>query len=78
MQAYLGFPASADEPPRQLKAFQSVELRAGSARTVALTLPPSAFESYLAGRWQAVSGTYVLSIGQSERDLPIQMDLTAP
>ncbi|HUZ21803.1 MAG TPA: glycoside hydrolase family 3 C-terminal domain-containing protein [Acidimicrobiales bacterium] len=78
VQAYLSFPASADEPPRQLKTFQSVGLRAGSARTIALTLPSSAFESYLAGRWRTVPGTYTLSIGQSERDLPIQMDLTVP
>merc|ERR1719473_1511603 len=37
-QLYLGFPASAQEPPKQLKGFQKVTLKAGASETVTFEL----------------------------------------
>ena len=37
-QLYLGFPASAGEPPKQLKGFEKVQLKAGETRTVTFPL----------------------------------------
>ena len=78
VEAYLGYPATAGEPPRQLKAFASVEVGAGSTRHVQLHLPRSAFEGYVEGRWRTFSGTYTLSVGSSARDLPLRINLTSP
>jgi beta-glucosidase len=77
-QAYLQFPAAAGEPPLQLKAFAPVTLAPGQSRTVALTLPTSAFEAYLTGGWQTLSGNYTLFVGSSSADLPLRTTLAAP
>jgi len=37
-QLYLGFPASAQEPPKQLKGFQKIQLKAGASATVTFPL----------------------------------------
>lgn len=78
VQAYLGFPASAGEPPRQLRAFDAVTLAPGEARTVRLDLPRSAFLAYLGGRFRTVGGEYRVEIGQSSSDLPITLATEAP
>ncbi len=73
VQAYLGFPVAAGEPPRQLKAFAKVFLPAGAARTVRLDLPATSFEyfSVRAGAWTRAAGRYRLFVGTSSRDLPL-------
>jgi beta-glucosidase len=38
VQLYLGFPASAGEPPRQLKGFEKVVLAAGATQKVTIPL----------------------------------------
>src|SRR5579875_1014400 len=77
VQAYLQFPASAGEPPRQLKAFARVWLRPGERRTVQLALPRSSFEDFdpTAGRWVVPPGTFTLLVGTSSRDLPLQASI---
>jgi hypothetical protein len=37
-QLYLGFPASAQEPPKQLKGFKKIQLKAGASATVTFPL----------------------------------------
>lgn len=78
VQAYLGFPASAGEPPLQLRAFQAVTLGARSSATVHLELARSAFEAYLGGRWRTVPGSYTISVGDSSADLPLTASVGAP
>lgn len=75
-QLYLGFPASAGEPPRQLRGFAKVQLAPGQSRQVGFTLPADAFRvwSDAADGWRTPSGDYTLSVGDSSADLP----LTAP
>lgn len=78
LQAYLGFPASAGEPPRQLAAFTRVSLRAGQGATARFELPASAFSCFLHGHWTTVPGDYTLFVGDSSRHLPLRAELTAP
>ncbi len=72
-QAYLQFPATAGEPPRQLKAYAKVFLRPGRAAIVRLSLPSASFEYFSASRntWTTESGRYRLFVGTSSRDLPL-------
>jgi beta-glucosidase len=78
VQAYLGLPRQAGEPPLQLRAFQAVRLGPAQTRTVQLTLPASSFECFRHGRLGAVSGRYEVRIGQSSADLPIRLTTDAP
>jgi beta-glucosidase len=73
VQLYVGFPASADEPPNQLKAFDKVAVKAGRSRYVRLTLDRSSFSTWSesAAGWQVPRGTYQLRVGFSSRDLPL-------
>jgi beta-glucosidase len=77
-QAYLTYPTAAGEPPAQLVAFAPVTLGAGASRTVTLSVPASAFQSYLDGSWSTLPGTYTLSVGQSSADLPLSTPVPAP
>ncbi len=77
-QAYLTFPAAADEPPGQLEAFAPVTLLPGRSRWVTLEVPASAFRVYLGGGWTTVPGTYVFSVGPSSADLPLTTSVTTP
>jgi beta-glucosidase len=78
VQAYLRYPASAGEPPDQLRAFDSVPLEPLQSRLVHLTLPASAFQAYLHGKFRSVPGGYSIDVGQSSADLPIHLTTTAP
>jgi beta-glucosidase len=69
-EVYLGFPAAADEPPKQLKGFAKVMLQPGEQRDVEIKLPPEIFRYWDAGKaaW-ASGGSYEIMIGSSSRDI---------
>ncbi|MCW2946367.1 MAG: bglX [Actinoallomurus sp.] len=73
-QVYLSAPASAGEPPRQLKGFQKVYLRPGQTRHVTFTLDQRAFSVWdpAVHAWTTVRGQYQVSVGDSSRDLPLR------
>jgi beta-glucosidase len=69
-QLYLGFPAAAHEPPKQLKGFTRVTLQPGEEREVEVPLPPSAFRYWdddKAG-WSS-GGGYDVMLASSSRDI---------
>jgi beta-glucosidase len=71
-QVYLGFPTSAGEPPRQLKAFTRLTLEPGARETVTLTVPASARQVWSVPKgWRAPAGTYRVQVGSSSRTLPL-------
>lgn len=71
-QLYLGFPPTAGEPPRQLKAFTRLVLGPGREQTVTLTLPPSARQIWVPGEgWRTPAGRYRVQVGSSSRSLPL-------
>ncbi|KAF9557186.1 glycoside hydrolase family 3 protein [Agrocybe pediades] len=70
-QLYLGYPTSADEPPKVLRGFEEVDLAPGESKTVTLSLiirdlsiwdTPS--QSYI-----RPSGTFNVFVGASIRDI---------
>jgi beta-glucosidase len=78
VQAYVGYPKAAGEPPLQLKAVTTVALKPDETDRVQLTLPTSAFQAYLNGAFRTLAGNYSIDIGQSSANLPIHVDTPAP
>jgi beta-glucosidase len=76
-QLYLGFPAAAGEPPRQLKGFERVELAPGQSRRVTIRLGERDFSVWDTGShaWQPVRGGFTVQVGDSSRSLPLQAPL---
>jgi beta-glucosidase len=70
-QLYLGFPAAAGEPPRQLKGFSKVSLTAGQSQPVSLTVTPDDLSVWDATnkKWVVTPGTYQVMVGSSSRDI---------
>jgi beta-glucosidase len=72
-QLYVGLPGAPgrSQPPRQLKGFQSVDVRRGRTRRVTFRLNGRAFSYWNAARdrWQVAPGCYGISVGQSSRDI---------
>jgi beta-glucosidase len=77
-QLYVTDPASAGEPPKQLKGFAKVSLRPGQKKHVTLTLDQRAFSIWdsTAQRWTTVGGRYTVSVGDSSRNLPLSAPVT--
>ncbi|WP_105567624.1 glycoside hydrolase family 3 C-terminal domain-containing protein [Microbacterium halophytorum] len=72
VQAYVSMPGSSVErAPRELKAFQSVEIAAGETATVALTIRRRdlAYWSTRAERWVVEGGECAVEVGASSRDI---------
>ncbi|HEX4097280.1 MAG TPA: fibronectin type III-like domain-contianing protein, partial [Caulobacteraceae bacterium] len=80
VEVYLGFPASAGEPPRQLKGFAKVRLKPGERRQVRIALPLRAFQYWNEDRhaWTTASGDYTVTVGRSSRDVLASAKLSAP
>jgi beta-glucosidase len=76
----VSFPATAGEPPRQLKAFTKVNLRPGQTKHVTLRLDERAFSVWdpAAQQWTTVDGQYQVSVGDSSRNLPLTGTVTVP
>jgi beta-glucosidase len=77
-QLYLRYPASAGEPPEQLRGFQKVFLAPGESTKVTISLNRQAFSYWNTTRnaWDAAPGTYRISVGSSSADTPLQATLT--
>jgi len=75
-QLYLGDPAGATEPPRQLKGFQKVTLNPGRSTTVTFTLDShdmSWFKTSV-NNWVLANGRFKVYVGDSSAlaNLPLQ------
>ena len=77
VQLYVASPPSANEPPRQLKAYTKVTLGPGQSRRVRLTLDVASLASWdnVSTGWTVHSGTYRLFVGDSSRNLPTRTDI---
>lgn len=76
VQVYLALPASASsvgatQPPKRLVGFQKVELAAGAAQTVTISIDPAASNHPLSvwnkstGAWVIPTGSYTIYVGNS-------------
>ncbi|HWD68812.1 MAG TPA: glycoside hydrolase family 3 C-terminal domain-containing protein [Solirubrobacteraceae bacterium] len=74
-QLYLGDPAAAGEPPRQLVGFQRVQLNPGASQRVQFTISPrdTWWWDQNADGWTQSPGTYDVYLGDSSAisDLPL-------
>jgi beta-glucosidase len=73
-------PATAGEPPKQLKGFAKVHLARGETRRVTITLPDRAFSiwSTTAKKWTTVPGVHTVLVGDSSRNLPLKGTISVP
>ena len=79
-QVYLGDPAAAGEPPRQLIGFQRMTLSPGQSTQVTFYVTPSDtwWWDDTAGGWNQSTGSYTVYVGDSSAlaDLPLQGSFT--
>jgi beta-glucosidase len=80
VQLYVGDPATAGEPPQQLKGFQKVYLKAGQSRQVEFALGQQDFAHWDTGvhAWSVSPGQYQIGIGSSSRDVRVRGTVTVP
>lgn len=78
VQAYVAYPSGLGEPPEQLRGFKRVTLAPGRTTTATIELPVSGFASDAGGSPTVVAGRYVVSVGESSADLPIQLPVDVP
>jgi beta-glucosidase len=76
-QLYVRSPASAHEPPRQLKAYTKVSLAPGQSQRVTLTVDLASLASWdnPDTGWVLHHGTYRIYVGDSSRSLPTSADV---
>ena len=78
-QLYVSDPsAKAQRPERELKGFQKVHLAPGESKHVTLSLDARAFSYWdeAAHKWTIDPGKFVIRVGDSSENTPLQADLT--
>jgi beta-glucosidase len=77
-QLYIEFPATANEPVRQLRGFQKVMLKPGQKGDVQFKLRRRDLSVWdtVAQEWAIVRGTYTMRVGTSSRDMRVAGTLT--
>lgn len=73
VQVYVAAPDVLGEPPKQLRGFTKVQLRAGETRKVSVRLGTRAFGTWdsASQRWTVVPGTYQVLVGTSSTNTPL-------
>ena len=66
------------EPPKQLKGFEKVQLKAGETRTVTFPLDDRAVSVWDVQKhaWSTVSGDFSVMVGASSRDIRLTTKLS--
>jgi beta-glucosidase len=79
-QVYVALPSSSvvPQPPKQLKAFQKVQIAPGKTAHVRLTLNDRAFEYWdvTSYSWKPITGSIGVMAGSSSRDFPLKTQIT--
>ncbi|MES2221427.1 MAG: glycoside hydrolase family 3 C-terminal domain-containing protein, partial [Acidobacteriota bacterium] len=77
IQIYVQQPEMNGEPPRQLRGFKKIDLRAGQSRWVRLELNSRAFSIYDPDlhTWKMPDGKYKILAGTSSRNLPLRREI---
>ncbi|MGH9344984.1 MAG: fibronectin type III-like domain-contianing protein, partial [Terriglobia bacterium] len=70
--------AKVDRPERALKGFEKVRLAPGETKRVTLTLDARSFSYWdeNAHKWTIDPGKFVIRVGDSSEDTPLDADLT--
>jgi len=77
-ELYLGFPAAANEPPKQLKGFQKITLAPGQTQHVTYNLDWENLANWdaTARGWIVTPGLFQVMVGASSRDLRLNGSFT--
>jgi len=77
-EAYVAYPSDAGEPPKQLRGFAKVKLRAHETRHVTMTLSDQAFSIWdtSLNKWSLAPGKYTILVGDASRPLPLEATVT--
>ncbi|GAW26211.1 putative glycoside hydrolase family 3 protein [Rosellinia necatrix] len=77
-QLYVGFPASANAPPKQLRGFQKAPLAAGASAGVSFPLRRRDLSVWDAARqnWVIPAGEFTFYVGASSRDIRQTLKVT--
>ena len=80
VQAYVGDPASAGEPPEQLKGFDKITLAAGHTAQISIPLGPQSFSVWSSTdqAWVEEPGQYRVMVGDSSAHLPLKATVSIP
>jgi beta-glucosidase len=73
-QVYASLPDAAGEPPKRLIGWTRVELAAGESKQVSVPVSRDRLTVYdeASDSWKLVPGSYVVRVGGSSQDLPLQ------
>lgn len=76
-EVYVGLPASANEPPKRLVAWEKVQLDPGQNRTVTVSLEPQFMSVFNVEKdaWDLLPGDYLVFAGGSSRHTPLTATL---
>jgi beta-glucosidase len=77
-ELYVGMPAAAGEPPKQLKGFQRLTLAAGATGHASISLNARTFQHWdtSTNAWAITPGSYQIQVGSSSRTILLQGSLT--
>jgi beta-glucosidase len=72
-QVYVSLPASANEPPKRLVAWEKVQLAPGETKAVTLKIDPLFLAIFNESKdgWELAPGDYKLMVGGSSQSLPL-------
>ncbi|MGA2534785.1 MAG: glycoside hydrolase family 3 C-terminal domain-containing protein [Terracidiphilus sp.] len=77
-QVYASLPGAAGEPPKRLVGWVRVELAPGESKQVSVPVSPDRLTIYdeASDSWKLVPGDYVIWVGKSSQDLPLQQTVS--
>jgi beta-glucosidase len=77
-QLYLGYPASTNSPPKQLRGFAKLKLGAGASgiATFKLRRRDMSFWDERSRKWTVATGEYQIFVGSSSRDIRLTSKIT--
>jgi beta-glucosidase len=77
-QVYASLPDSAQEPPKRLIGWTRVELQPGESKQVSVQISRERLTIFdeNTDSWKLVPGKYVIRVGSSSRDLPLEQSTT--
>jgi beta-glucosidase len=79
VELYVNDPVSSlPRPPKELKAFSKIQLKAGESKEVKFTLTENAFHFYNPGKkqWVIEPGEFNIFIGSSSKDIRLEKKIT--
>lgn len=75
-QLYLGYPASANAPPKQLRGFNKINLAVGASSTATFKLRRRDLSVWDGAKWVVPSGEFSVYVGSSSRDVRLTGKIT--